>query len=129
MTGEYIMNTDRLRKFLGENYEDVIRYTIADAFADCFKSETGWARASVCELRLAAAVVARAGRPRDSRRDAGATKPLFFPRYRPAMPRVYGVQEGFAEAGLRVCVAAFRRERESAPPMRADRRRALSPLR
>jgi nucleoside-diphosphate-sugar epimerase len=39
MTGEYTMNTDRLRKFLGENYEDVIRYTIADAFADCFKSE------------------------------------------------------------------------------------------
>ncbi len=37
MTGEYIMNTDRLRKFLGENYEDVIRYTVADAFADCFK--------------------------------------------------------------------------------------------
>jgi len=40
MTGEYIMNTDRLRKFLGENYEDVIRYSIADAFADCFESET-----------------------------------------------------------------------------------------
>jgi nucleoside-diphosphate-sugar epimerase len=40
MTGEYIMNTDRLRKFLGENYDDVIRYTIADAFADCFKSDT-----------------------------------------------------------------------------------------
>src|SRR4029077_13374927 len=40
MTGEYIMNTDRLRKFLGENYEDVIRYTVADAFADCFKSGT-----------------------------------------------------------------------------------------
>jgi nucleoside-diphosphate-sugar epimerase len=38
MTGEYIMNTDRLQKFLGEGYEDVIRYTIADAFADCFKS-------------------------------------------------------------------------------------------
>jgi hypothetical protein len=37
MTGEYIMNTDRLQKFLGENYEDVIRYTVADAFADCFK--------------------------------------------------------------------------------------------
>ena len=33
------MNTDRLRKFLGENYDDVIRYTITDAFADCFKSE------------------------------------------------------------------------------------------
>ncbi len=38
MTGEYIMNTDRLQKFLGENYEDVIRYSIADAFADCFQS-------------------------------------------------------------------------------------------
>src|SRR2546425_5580620 len=39
MIGEYIMNTDRLRKFLGPRYEDVIRYTIADAFADCFASE------------------------------------------------------------------------------------------
>jgi nucleoside-diphosphate-sugar epimerase len=38
MTGEYIMNTDRLRKFLGAEYEHVIRYTIADAFADSFKS-------------------------------------------------------------------------------------------
>jgi hypothetical protein len=32
------MNTDRLQRFLGSHYEDVIRYTIADAFADCFKS-------------------------------------------------------------------------------------------
>ncbi len=39
MTGEYIMNTDRLQKFLGDSYPDVIRYTIADAFADCFKTE------------------------------------------------------------------------------------------
>lgn len=39
MTGEYLMNTDRLQKFLGKDYEDVIRYTIADAFADCFKTE------------------------------------------------------------------------------------------
>jgi nucleoside-diphosphate-sugar epimerase len=39
MTGEYIMNTDRLQKFLGAHYEDVIRYTINDAFADCFKPE------------------------------------------------------------------------------------------
>jgi nucleoside-diphosphate-sugar epimerase len=39
MTGEYIMNTDRLQRFLGQNYEDVIRYTIADAFADCFALE------------------------------------------------------------------------------------------
>jgi nucleoside-diphosphate-sugar epimerase len=36
MTGEYLMNTDRLRKFVGEDYENVIRYTISDAFADCF---------------------------------------------------------------------------------------------
>jgi hypothetical protein len=36
MTGEYTMNTERLRKFLGEDYEKVIRYTVADAFADSF---------------------------------------------------------------------------------------------
>jgi len=36
MTSEYIMNTTRLQKFLGSNYNDVIHYTIADAFADCF---------------------------------------------------------------------------------------------
>jgi nucleoside-diphosphate-sugar epimerase len=36
MTGEYIMNTDRLRAFLGGDYEKVMRYTIADAFADSF---------------------------------------------------------------------------------------------
>jgi nucleoside-diphosphate-sugar epimerase len=36
MTGEYIMNTDRLRRFLGPEYEHVIRYTIEDAFADSF---------------------------------------------------------------------------------------------
>src|SRR5215472_2198490 len=39
MTGEYIMNTDRLRTFLGTKYEDVMRYTIAEAFADSFRSE------------------------------------------------------------------------------------------
>ena len=37
MTSEYIMNTDRLRKFLGSEYEQVIRYTISDAFADSFR--------------------------------------------------------------------------------------------
>lgn len=36
MTGEYIMNTDRLRRFLGPEYEHVIRYTVTDAFADSF---------------------------------------------------------------------------------------------
>jgi nucleoside-diphosphate-sugar epimerase len=38
MTGQYIMNTDRLRRFLGPEYEHVIRYTITDAFADSFKA-------------------------------------------------------------------------------------------
>lgn len=38
ITGEYLMDTDRLRKFLGADYESVIRYTVADAFADCFVS-------------------------------------------------------------------------------------------
>jgi len=37
MTGEYIMNTDRLRRFLGPEYEHVMRYTVADAFADSFR--------------------------------------------------------------------------------------------
>jgi nucleoside-diphosphate-sugar epimerase len=40
MTGEYIMNTDQLRSFLGAEYEHVMRYTIADAFADSFATET-----------------------------------------------------------------------------------------
>ena len=38
MTGQYIMNTDRLKKFLGDDYEKVIRYSVADAFADSFKA-------------------------------------------------------------------------------------------
>src|SRR5208282_101027 len=38
MTGEYTMNTGRLRKFLGPDYETVMRYTIAHAFADSFAS-------------------------------------------------------------------------------------------
>lgn len=36
MTGQYIMNTDRLRRFLGPEYDHVIRYTVTDAFADSF---------------------------------------------------------------------------------------------
>ncbi len=40
MMGEYIMNTDRLRKFLGPEYENVIQYTIANAFADSFAAGT-----------------------------------------------------------------------------------------
>jgi len=38
MTGQYIMNTDRLRRFLGPEYEHVIRYSITDAFADSFRA-------------------------------------------------------------------------------------------
>jgi nucleoside-diphosphate-sugar epimerase len=38
MTGEYTMNTERLRKFLGQDYETVIRCTIAEAFRDSFSS-------------------------------------------------------------------------------------------
>jgi nucleoside-diphosphate-sugar epimerase len=38
MTGEYIMNTDRLRRFLGPEFEHVIRYSIRDAFADSFRT-------------------------------------------------------------------------------------------
>ena len=37
MTGQYIMNTDRLKAFLGENYPRVIQYSIVDAFVDSFK--------------------------------------------------------------------------------------------
>jgi nucleoside-diphosphate-sugar epimerase len=36
MTGQYIMNTDRLRRFLGADYEAVIEKTNAEAFADSF---------------------------------------------------------------------------------------------
>jgi nucleoside-diphosphate-sugar epimerase len=36
MTGQYIMNTERLKKLLGPEYNSVIRYTVTDAFADSF---------------------------------------------------------------------------------------------
>ncbi|HET6176296.1 MAG TPA: NAD-dependent epimerase/dehydratase family protein [Candidatus Sulfotelmatobacter sp.] len=38
MTGQYIMNTDRLRRFLGPEYDHVMRYSVADAFMDSFKA-------------------------------------------------------------------------------------------
>ena len=40
MTGEYTMNTDRLRRFLGPEYEHVLRYSITDAFADSFQAQS-----------------------------------------------------------------------------------------
>jgi nucleoside-diphosphate-sugar epimerase len=38
MTGQYIMNTDRLKKFLGGDYARVIEKTNAEAFADSFET-------------------------------------------------------------------------------------------
>jgi nucleoside-diphosphate-sugar epimerase len=37
MTGQYIMNTDRLKRFLGSDYERVITKTNSEAFADSFQ--------------------------------------------------------------------------------------------
>src|SRR5579862_5451644 len=37
MTGQYVMNTERLRRFLGPEYDHVIQHSIADAFADSVK--------------------------------------------------------------------------------------------
>ena len=36
MTGEMMMDTTRLAEFLGIEYRNVIQYSIADAFAECF---------------------------------------------------------------------------------------------
>jgi hypothetical protein len=38
MTGEYIMNTDRLQKFLGNDYPRVIEKTNSEAFIDSFQN-------------------------------------------------------------------------------------------
>jgi nucleoside-diphosphate-sugar epimerase len=38
MTGQYTMNTDRLRKFLARDYEQVIQKTNIEAFADSFQT-------------------------------------------------------------------------------------------
>jgi len=46
MIGEYTMKTDRLRAFLGSDYENVIRYTIADSFADSFAATAQHAAAA-----------------------------------------------------------------------------------
>ncbi|HEY4053112.1 MAG TPA: NAD-dependent epimerase/dehydratase family protein [Terriglobales bacterium] len=39
MTSDTLMNTLQLAEFLGVEYKNVIRYSIAEAFADCFKTE------------------------------------------------------------------------------------------
>jgi nucleoside-diphosphate-sugar epimerase len=46
MTSEYVMDTGRLRRFLGPEYEHVIRYTIADAFADSFTPQPAAAQSA-----------------------------------------------------------------------------------
>jgi nucleoside-diphosphate-sugar epimerase len=38
MNGECIMNTDRLRAFLGRDYEEVMQYTVTDAFAESLEA-------------------------------------------------------------------------------------------
>lgn len=38
MVGSYTMSTARLREFLGEDYESVIRYTVEEALADTFRT-------------------------------------------------------------------------------------------
>lgn len=39
MTSTTVMDTGRLREFLGAEYKNVIRYSVADAFAECFRAE------------------------------------------------------------------------------------------
>ena len=40
LTGTYLMDTKRLREFLGKDYETVIQYSCEEALADSFKPET-----------------------------------------------------------------------------------------
>src|SRR5262249_3477938 len=44
MTSSTVMDTTRLQEFLGPEYKNVIRYSIADGFAECFKQETAAAK-------------------------------------------------------------------------------------
>jgi nucleoside-diphosphate-sugar epimerase len=46
MTSEYVMDTSRLRRFLGPEYEHVIQHTTADAFAESFTSAPVAARSA-----------------------------------------------------------------------------------
>ena len=39
MTSDTLMDTLRLAEFLGVEYKNVVRYTIAEAFADCFRAD------------------------------------------------------------------------------------------
>ena len=39
MTSDTVMDTSRLAEFLGTEYGTVLRFSIADAFAECFRQE------------------------------------------------------------------------------------------
>jgi len=45
MTSDTVMNTSRLERFLGPEYQNVIRFTVADAFGACFGKPEAKARA------------------------------------------------------------------------------------
>jgi nucleoside-diphosphate-sugar epimerase len=49
MSGEYIMNTGRLQQFLATDYMDVMRYTIAEAFADSFQASASSAQSAAAQ--------------------------------------------------------------------------------
>ncbi len=48
-TGTYLMDTTRLRQFLGKDYEDVIRHSCEEALADSFKQDSAKAGAQQAE--------------------------------------------------------------------------------
>ncbi|HKW19285.1 MAG TPA: NAD-dependent epimerase/dehydratase family protein [Terriglobales bacterium] len=37
MTSDTVLDTSRLERFLGHEYEEVVRFPVADAFSDCFR--------------------------------------------------------------------------------------------
>ena len=51
MSGQYLMNTDRLKKFLGDDYEKVIRYSVTDAYLDSFQAPTAVGEAQKLAVR------------------------------------------------------------------------------
>ncbi len=51
MSGQYLMNTERLKKFLGDDYEKVIRYSVTDAYLDSFKAPTAVGEAQKLAVR------------------------------------------------------------------------------
>jgi hypothetical protein len=39
MTSDTVMDTKRLQEFLGADYNEVVRHSISEAFAECFKKD------------------------------------------------------------------------------------------